>query len=68
MNGESNPGSARLLTVRQAADLLNIPVSTLYGWVSQRPTAFVKAGRAVRSDIGDLERFIEVDRHQVTTS
>jgi excisionase family DNA binding protein len=59
MNDELIPGSARLLTVRQAAGWLNISVSTVYEWVWQRRIDFVKVGRAVRFDIKEPEKFIE---------
>ena len=61
-----DPGT-RLLDIKQAAKFLSVSVSTLYGWVWQRRIPFVKMGRAVRFDVGDLERFIEVNRHQATT-
>lgn len=53
---------ARLLTVHEAARLLAVSVSTLYGWVWQRRIPFVKVGRAVRFDLVDLEAFIEQNR------
>jgi excisionase family DNA binding protein len=52
----------RLLTVREAALLLAISVSTLYGWVWQRRIPFVKVGRALRFEMTDLERFIQSNR------
>ena len=53
---------ARLLTVQEAARLLAVSVSTLYGWVWQRRIPFIKVGRAVRFDLADLEAFIEQNR------
>jgi len=54
----------RLLTVQEAAQLLAVSVSTLYGWAWQRRIPFVKVGRALRFDIADLERFIQANRFQ----
>jgi excisionase family DNA binding protein len=48
----------RLLTVQEAAQMLAVSVSTLYGWVWQRRIPFVKIGRALRFDVADLEKFI----------
>ena len=52
----------RLMTVQDAARYLAVSVSTLYGWVYQRRIPFVKVGRALRFDLGDLDRFIESNR------
>ncbi|MGA9883928.1 MAG: helix-turn-helix domain-containing protein [Candidatus Acidiferrales bacterium] len=52
----------RLITIQEASKLLSVSVSTLYGWVWQRRIPFVKLGRAVRFDIGDLEKFIEANK------
>jgi len=54
----------RLLTVQEAAQLLAVSVSTLYGWAWQRRIPFVKVGRALRFDLADLERFIQANRFQ----
>jgi excisionase family DNA binding protein len=56
--------STRLLTVQDAAHLLAVSVSTLYGWVWQRRIPYIKVGRALRFDLADLERFIEANRIQ----
>jgi excisionase family DNA binding protein len=52
----------RLLTVQEAAHLLGVSVSTLYGWVWQRRIPFVKVGRALRFEQRDLEKFIQSNR------
>jgi excisionase family DNA binding protein len=54
----------RLLTVQEAAHLLSVSVSTLYGWVWQRRIPFVKVGRALRFERDDLERFIQSNRFE----
>jgi excisionase family DNA binding protein len=56
--------ATRLLTVQEAARLLAVSVSTLYGWVWQRRIPFVKVGRALRFDMADLEKFIQANRTQ----
>jgi predicted site-specific integrase-resolvase len=47
----------RLLTERQAADLLNVKVATLrrWRWAGKGP-AFLKVGGAVRYDPAELDR------------
>jgi len=54
----------RLLTVGEAAQVLAVSVSTLYGWAWQRRISFVKVGRALRFDMSDLEKFIQANRVQ----
>jgi excisionase family DNA binding protein len=50
--------------VQEAADLLAVSASTLYGWAWQRRIPFVKVGRALRFDPADLEAFIQANRTQ----
>jgi excisionase family DNA binding protein len=54
----------RLVTIQEASKFLSVSVSTLYGWVWQRRIPFVKMGRSVRFDIGDLEKFIETNKQR----
>ena len=61
-NGGDVRARQGLLDVNQAAELLAVTVSTLYGWVWQRRIPFVKLGRALRFDIADLERFVDQNR------
>ncbi len=50
----------QLLTPEQAADQLNIPVSTLRIWRHRREgPAVVKVGRLLRYDLRDLERWVD---------
>lgn len=51
-----------LVDIREAARLLAVSVSTLYGWVWQRKIPFVKMGRALRFEVSDLRNFIEENR------
>jgi excisionase family DNA binding protein len=48
----------QLLSVREAADRLNISVFTLRGWISQRRVRFVKLGRRTMFRPADLEDLI----------
>jgi excisionase family DNA binding protein len=57
-----------LLNIRQAAQMLSVSVSTLYGWIWQRRIPFVKIGRSVRFDIRDLEQFIQSNRFSANQS
>jgi len=54
------PRTARLLTPKEASELLGIPEGTLAQWRSQkRGPAFVKLeGRLVRYRAGDLESYV----------
>jgi len=49
-----------LLTVRELAVYLDVPVATLYAWRHRRqgPPGF-KAGRHLRYRLGDVEQWIE---------
>jgi excisionase family DNA binding protein len=51
-----------LLHIGDAARLLAVSVSTLYGWVWQRRIPFIKMGRSVRFDSSDLKAFVEANR------
>jgi len=53
-----------LVGVAEAARILAVSVSTLYGWVWQRKIAFVKMGRALRFEQAVLRDFIEQNRVQ----
>jgi excisionase family DNA binding protein len=49
----------QLLTVKQAADLLGLKVSTIRAWVSRRRLPRVNCGRAVRIPADAIADFIE---------
>lgn len=61
MSGEPQ---RRLVTIQEASKFLSVSVSTLYGWDWQRRIPFVKLGRSLRFDIGDLEKFIETNKRK----
>jgi len=52
----------RLITIREAAEYTGLAVSTLYSWVWQKRVPYVKLGRAVRFDLADLDRLIQLRR------
>lgn len=54
----------QLMTVQEAAKLLSVSVSTLYGWAWQRRIPFVKVGRALRFIRADLENFVQSHRFE----
>ena len=52
-----------MLTYAQAADLLAIPIGTLYAWVHQRRIPHHRlSGRMVRFDRGELQGWLEGHR------
>ncbi len=53
------PNEILLWNVHQAAEALNIPSGTLYGWVSQRMIPYVKVGGCLRFDPKDIKAWIE---------
>ncbi len=61
----SKPTTSRppLLKEDEAAEILNVEVSTLRCWRSiGKPPRYVKVGAAVRYDLTDIEAFIEAGR------
>ena len=67
VNGEHDLWSRQaagqgLVSIHEAAKLLAVSVSSLYGWVWQRKIAFVKMGRAVRFELPVLRDFIDQSR------
>jgi excisionase family DNA binding protein len=57
--------TTRLLNIQDAAKILCVSVSTLYGWAWQRRIPFVKVGRALRFEVSDLQKFIQANRYEV---
>ena len=61
----SKPTTSRppLLKEDEAAEILNVEVSTLRCWRSVgKPPRYVKVGAAVRYELADIEAFIESGR------
>ena len=59
---------SRLVTERDASELLGVSVRTLQKWRLQgNGPQFVKLGHAVRYDVKDLEAYIERARRRSTS-
>ncbi|OGS23265.1 MAG: hypothetical protein A2252_09275 [Elusimicrobia bacterium RIFOXYA2_FULL_39_19] len=56
----------RLLSLKEAAYMLDIKTGTLYNWVWQRKITFVKQGSLVKFDVKDLEKWIEKNKVDIT--
>lgn len=50
-----------LLSIDEAAKVLNIKVPTLYRWVHMKKIAFVKMGNKLRFQEDQLMKFIEAN-------
>jgi len=59
MQSQSESG---LMTIQEAAKFLAVSKSTLYGWVWQRRIPFVKVGRSLRFELGELQKFVHSNR------
>jgi excisionase family DNA binding protein len=49
----------QLLTVKEAADMLGLQVSTVRCWIAKRKLPRVNCGRAVRIPLSAIAEFIE---------
>ena len=59
---------SRLVTERDASELLGVSMRTLQKWRLQgNGPRFVKLGHAVRYDVKDLEAYIESGRRRSTS-
>ncbi|OGS18672.1 MAG: hypothetical protein A3J83_08835 [Elusimicrobia bacterium RIFOXYA2_FULL_40_6] len=56
----------RLISLKEAAYMLDVKVGTLYNWVWQRKITFVKQGSLVKFDIKDLEKWIEKNKVDIS--
>jgi excisionase family DNA binding protein len=54
----------RLLSVKEAANILGVSVWTLRQWLSQRRIAIVKVGRLTKLQLEDLQAFIAGHRRE----
>lgn len=57
----NTPALARLLTVRQAAELLAVKEGTIYLWLAQRRLPKTSLGRAVRIPLSAVEEMISAN-------
>jgi excisionase family DNA binding protein len=51
----------KLLTVKEAAQMLGVSKYTLYGWTSARKVPFCKAGSLLRFDLEELKSWTKKD-------
>lgn len=58
MKGRADP-VPKLMTVRDAGELLSLPLSSVYALVEQGKIPCVRIGRRIRFDPGDLTRWLE---------
>ena len=54
----THPLKRRLVDIHQTAEYLNLPVNTVYKFVSQRRIPYIKVGRLLRFDIALLDDWI----------
>ena len=50
--------TGKMLTVKDAAERLGVPVNTVYKLTAERQLAHYRIGRSVRIDEADLDRYI----------
>jgi len=62
IHGGNKMQRERLISVKEAAKLLNISVHTLYSWVSEKRIPSVKMGRRVAFDPEDLEAWVNKNK------
>lgn len=54
---------SKFINYREAANLLGVPLGTLYFWVSQRKIPYIRYGnRHVVFDVSEIEAWIESRR------
>ena len=58
MNGKSVTAPARLLTIREVADYLQVDEKTIRRWIEARDLSAFKLGRQWRVAEKDLRRFL----------
>ena len=61
-------GNSNLLTPEQVADILQVHVLTIYGYIRRGKLNAVRLGRCYRIIPEDLARFIESNRINKSTS
>lgn len=65
MTSPTNTLRKQFLTKKELAEYLGLSVFTIDSWVSQRrEVPFVKMGRRVMFDIGDVQAWVEANKVQ----
>lgn len=52
----------RLIDIKELSDKINVSISTLYTWCSQRRIPYVKFGKLTRFDLKDINEWIDRNR------
>lgn len=47
-----------LVDIKKVSEILGVKVATVYSWVSQRRIPYIKMGRLLKFDVGQIERWI----------
>lgn len=53
----------KLLSIREASEILGVKVSTLYSWIHQGFIPHLKLGRLVKFSESDLSQWTEARKH-----
>ncbi len=51
-----------LISITELSSILDIKTPTLYAWVQQHRIPYVKVGRLVKFDMGDIEKWIATQK------
>ena len=49
----------RLIDINELSEYMDLSISTIYSWVSQRRIPFVKCGRLTKFDLQKIDDWIE---------
>jgi excisionase family DNA binding protein len=55
---EEETVKSKPLTVREAAEALNLSQPTIRAWLSQRRISFIQLGRAIRIPASEIDRLL----------
>jgi len=53
----------RLLTIAEVSHYTGFSINTLYSWAARRRIPFIKAGRLIKFDKNEIDRWI--DEHKI---
>ncbi len=52
----------RLININELSEYIDLSISTIYSWVSQRRIPFLKVGRLTKFDLESINEWIEEKR------
>ncbi len=61
-NNTSLEKNGRLLGIGQVSQQIGVNIKTIYGWIHLRQIPYVKMGRLVKFDSGDIEKWIKTKK------